>query len=132
MLETSKDTILNMKDINTTYNNLMGNSDKTQVNYKRYLKQLLTENICNIVFSRPPLRNEAERVCSAETQGKAINHIKNGVDNISTVFECAKIIRNELLQHDQWQFKGSYEGFTAPKLLQNLIKWIVIGPKQKY
>ena len=130
ILETSKNTVLNMNDINTTYNNLMGNSDTNHVNYKRYLKQLLTENISNIVFSRPPLRTEAERVCSAETQGKAIHHVKNCADDISAVFECAKIIRNKLLQQNQWKFKGSYGGFTVPKLLQTLLKWIIIGPKQ--
>ena len=57
------DAVLDMKNINTTYNNLLTTSDNPQ-NFKRYLKQLLMDHIPNITFTRPPARNEPERVLS--------------------------------------------------------------------
>ncbi|XP_057303354.1 uncharacterized protein LOC130640811 [Hydractinia symbiolongicarpus] len=61
LLGESHDNVISMNDVNYTYNNLMGNSESNQINYKRYLKHLLTENIEDIVFSRPPSRTESER-----------------------------------------------------------------------
>ena len=50
------DNFIDMNQVNITYNNLLGNSIETQVNYKRYLKNLLKENIRDFIFSRPKSR----------------------------------------------------------------------------
>ena len=57
--------IIYMNSLNITYNNMLGKSNEYQENYKRYINQLLQENIPGIVFIRPPARNQLERVCSS-------------------------------------------------------------------
>ena len=47
--------IMNMNNLNKAYNNLLGNCDSEEVNYKRYLKALLEDNIPGITFSRPSI-----------------------------------------------------------------------------
>ena len=58
-LQNSSDIVLDMKSLNFAYNNML---EETHVNYKRYLKQLLLENILNIQFIHPPARNQSERI----------------------------------------------------------------------
>ena len=55
--------MMNMNNINKTYNNLLGNQQR--FNYKRYLKALLKDNIPGLVFSRPPCRRCSESPCSS-------------------------------------------------------------------
>ena len=52
--------VTDMNTINKTYNDLVGN--EVEVNYKRYLKTLLQENISGLTFSRPPSRRMSENV----------------------------------------------------------------------
>lgn len=53
-LKESAENVLDMKSLNVTYNNLLGTND---INYKRYLKELLLENVPGVRFVRPPSRN---------------------------------------------------------------------------
>ena len=130
-LNASSEHVLDMKSINRTYNNfLLVNPDGEETNYKRYLKQLLTEHVPNIVFSRPPARNESERVCSSSSQGKAIETYRNNPDDYNIIFEAAKIVREEVLKHQDWKFTGDFEGFHLPRTLRSLLQWIVFGPNE--
>ena len=45
LFHSKEDNFIDMNQVNITYNNLLGNSIETRVNYKRYLKNLLKENI---------------------------------------------------------------------------------------
>ena len=69
LLKESTESVTDMKSLNATYINLLGTNE---VNYKRYLKQLLLENVPGVQFVRPPGRNQSERVCYSRTQSSAV------------------------------------------------------------
>ena len=48
-LHESPDTVIDMKCVNITHNNMI-ESFREPVNYKRYLKQLFKENIPGVIF----------------------------------------------------------------------------------
>ena len=108
-LEESPHTVLDMKTVNITYNNLLGIPPDRTENFKRYLKQLLKENVSQIVFTRPPARNEPERLCSLQAHSSAIEKtFKNSWENYTNIFEAAKMIRKNLIKQEKWQFFGSF------------------------
>ena len=41
------------------------------------------------------------------------------------------MIRKELLSHDKWNFKGSFDNFTLPSYLSLLLRWILVGPNKE-
>ena len=69
LLKESTESVTDMKSLNATYINLLGTNE---VNCKRYLKQLLLENVPGVQFVRPPARNQSERVCYSRTQSSAV------------------------------------------------------------
>ena len=91
--------IMNMNKLNKAYNNLLGNCDAEEVNYKRYPKALLEDNIPGITFSRPPNRRQSEQFCSTNLQAKAVDEaMSNRFDDFSSIYQAAKVIRNKLLK----------------------------------
>lgn len=116
-LKTYPDDVLDMSIVNEWYNEFIG----TECNNKRYLKQLLTENVPDIHFIRPPARNTPERICSSFSQSKAVESLRNNRDNYTFIFDAAKIIREDILKCEEWQFDGSFDGFHLPLTLQSLL-----------
>ena len=117
---------MNMREINEEYNRLMNNENL--VNYKLYIKQLLPDNVDSISFNRPKVWNAPERVFSKQTLSGVIDKQHNTKkDDYYSVVESAKLIRNEILKATDWKFTGNFEGFEIPKLLQCLIKGIIVG-----
>ena len=86
-----------MSNLNKTYRNLLEND--YEISCKQYLKTLLNGIVPGVVFSRPPTRRLYEQLYSANCQAKAIETYKNNSDDFATVFEVAKIIRNQILKH---------------------------------
>ena len=135
VIKSSPNEVLSMNEVNIHYNSLLGNDEKSQKNFKQYLKKLLENNISDIVFSKPLARNESERLCSKQTQGAFIEEtFKNTKENFSTIFDCAKTIRNDIQKSQRWKFHGSFENFkffriNIPKNLSSLVRWILTGPK---
>lgn len=122
--------VADMNSLNTTYNNLLDNRRGEQQNYKKYLKRLLEENIPDIVFSRPPSRTQAERVCSSTICGDAVNKsYSNSSEEYSALFEAAKLVRRKILVQEKWQFTGDFSGFSIPQELKLLLHWIITGPR---
>ena len=67
-------------------------------NYKRFLNQLLQENVPDVVFIRLPARNESERVCLSQANSSAIEKsFKNSWDNYKNIFEAARMIRKDVM-----------------------------------
>ena len=131
-LEESPHTVLDMETVNITYNNLLGIPPDRSENFKRYLKQLIKENVSQIVFTRPPVRNESERLCSLQAHSSAIEKtFKNSWENYTNIFEAAKLIRKDLIKQEKWQFSGSFDGLHVPQSLVAMLQWILIGPKQE-
>lgn len=122
--------ITDMKAINTTYNNLLGNYENNQKNYKQYLKRLIEDNLQGVVFSRPLARNLSEQVCSSNICFKAINNdFNNASDDFTEIFQAAKLLRKEILENKAWKFEGSYQNVYLPKKLVTFLRWVIIGPK---
>ena len=133
-LKSSSDAVLDMKSVNCNYNELLGLS--TENNNKRYLKQLLQENIPGLVFIRPLARNESERICSSKATSSAVEKTyKNSWDSFKNIFETAKMVRSHILKKKnkkKWHFEGSFDGFEIPQSLVLLLQWIIIGPKFEF
>lgn len=131
--ESLHDTVLDMQSLNATYNTMIETSvDKPLGNYKRYLKQLLQENIPNVTFIRPPSRNQSERVCSSQVNSAAIEKShKNSWNNYKNIFEAARIVRNDVIKEKKCQFEGDFGNFTIPQSLKSLLHWIIKRPRKK-
>ena len=51
-------------------------------------------------------------------------------ENVNDILHVAKIIRKEITKHTRWKFKGTFQTFTLPPLLNKLVQWIRIGPRE--
>ena len=128
-LTENSDSVLDMKTLNSIYNELLETHD---INYRRYLKQLLEENIPEIMFVRPPTRNASERICLPQGQSQKVEKcFQNCYDSYTNIFEAAKLVRKEVLKQEKWKFRGNFDGFAIPKSLQLLLRWIVAGPRNE-
>ena len=115
-----------MSEINEEYNRLMNNQNL--VNYKSYIKQLLLDSVDSISFNRPKVWNAPERVFSKQTLSGVIDkQLNTKKDDYYSIFESAKLIRNEISKATDWKFTGNFKGFEIPQSLQWLIKWIIVG-----
>lgn len=123
----NKNELLDLKNINKTYNNLIGVNQNEEINYKRYLKSLLSEHIPDVIFSRPPSRRQSERICSKTYQQKAIHEYDNVPDDYKIIYQAAKVVRREILKLQNWKFNGDFSNFQLPTILSCLLSWIMIG-----
>lgn len=124
---------MDMNTLNQRYNDLLFEFEiEERGNHKKHIKQLILENIQNAEFCKSPKRNEAERVCSKKTSECILdNAIKQSAhDDLNSIFKVATMLRKEILSHDKWKYKGSFEDFALPHYLPILIKWILTGPKR--
>ena len=116
----SKDNFIDMNQVNITYNNLLGNSIETQVNYKRYSKNLLKENIRDFIFSRPKSRRQSEVLCSNSSHVEATDAYHNTPDDSNLIFKTASMIRKDILDKEKWVFIDFNE-YELPKSLKSLL-----------
>ena len=129
--------VIDMNLLNERYkvllSELMEGKETIKENYKPYIKQLIGENISNAEFIKSPRRNEPERVCNKETSECSIDVAikQNTQENLTDTFAVSSMIRKELLSHDKWNFKGSFDNFTLPSYLSLLLKWILVGPNKE-
>ena len=127
-LEDGSDHTITMNEVNDIYNRLL-NNNKNIGNHKTYLKQLLQENITNITFSRPTARNLPEIICHTKTKSEALELWRSKEVDFHAIFECASVVRKDVLMTENWMFTGTFDGFSIPKSLCNLVKWILHGAK---
>ena len=66
--------------------------------YRKYLKQLILENVPGVSFKKSPRANEPERIYSESAEDHAIEVAlqQNEVDKFKEIYNAAKIIRTEL------------------------------------
>ena len=101
------------------------------------MKQILTENVDGIQFSKPARLNESERVTLKKTSDKAIQaleetHIETDMQNMFTV---AKTLRKQMLNAEPWKFSGSVDneeisGEHVPNALVIFFRWLIQGPSK--
>ena len=129
-----ENTDLNMNNINNTYINLHQDNNHADINpnYKRYLKQLILENNPYGKFIKPRRKNESEKLCSAKEGNNIIDTaLENVKDNMSNIFEIVRSIRKNIIKAKPSKFDDSFENYSAPEMLQTLIKWIIAGPRNE-
>ena len=69
-----------------------------QKSYKKYLKQLIIENINDVKFVKSSCVNEPDRICSESTGEHALDMATQqcATENYNGIFNAAKIIRHKL------------------------------------
>ena len=102
--------VLDMNEINSAYNRFLGNTDH-QTNYKRDLKNLITNNIPEVAYTKPQQKNKPEKVSLAKKKEEAANQFFSYA-SLNMLFQASTVLRKELLKTDKkWKFKGDYEDF---------------------
>jgi len=135
-LNESTHKVLDMNSINITYRNLLFENGVAEAdiksNYKRYLKDLITNTVPNAKFVKNSNPSKSEQVCSETAQGQVIDIAvaQSKADNLTEILNVSKIVGNELLSQKKWAYQGSFSNFQEAPLLSALIKWILIGPNQ--
>ena len=119
-----------MKDLNKDYIYLLEEHGLADVsdNYKKHIKALISGNIENISFVRPPQRNESEHVVSTMSVEAAFDDYMNLE---SELIRVSKLLRKELLQnHGKWAFSGSLtrHSFDTP-MLKVFFRQLIFGPQ---
>ena len=112
------DTFLDMKTLNTVYNDLLGNEEKFHCNYKKYIKLLILQKVSDVQFSRP----KSKITCSKAKRDQAIDQYMNAPDTYSEIFAAASLIRRDILNKYRWKFTGSFDDNEIPTSLEQLSK----------
>ena len=120
-------TVLDMNSLNSIYN--LCCNHMIVIN-KRSIKQLLEENIPEIMLVCPAPRHESQRICLPRGQRKAVEKcFQICYDSYKWIFETAKVLRKELIKDEKWRF--SDDGFTTPRSLHLLQQLIIAGPRKE-
>lgn len=101
-----------------------------QKSCKKYLKQLIRENINHVKFVKSLRVNEPDRICSESTGEHALDMtIQQGAtETYNDISNAAKIIRNELKTIAKWNFQSLFSNFSSLMQLSTLLQWIIFGP----
>lgn len=105
---------LTVQNVNIAYINLLKENHQPIIkeNYRRYLKQLLSENVPDIEFIKPVRKNESEKICLTKFVHETVDkHYFNTSDQINTLYDAAKIIREEVLSSKAWEFEGNFADY---------------------
>ena len=92
--------VLDMNEINSAYNRFLGNTDH-QINYKRDLKNLITNNIPEVAYTKPQQKNKPEKVSLAKKKEEAANNFFS-YDKLNMLFQASIVLRKELLTDKNW------------------------------
>ena len=86
-------------------------------NYRKHLKQLNTEYLPNAQFVKSFRKNEPDNIVLPKTVSKAMeirSTLLNNGEIIEKLKKMADILREEMIQHRNWSFNGSFEDFENP------------------
>lgn len=101
-----------------------------QKSCKKYLKQLIRENINHVKFVKSLRVNEPDRICSESTGEHALDMTiqQCATETYNDISNAAKIIRNELKTIAKWNFQSLFSNFSSLMQLSTLLQWIIFGP----
>ena len=129
--------VLDVNMLNSTYRDILTehgvNKDKISSNYKKYIKELIQDNITNVVFMPSKQKNKPERIMTNLTQAEALNtDIDNEAEeqDFKALWRLSKKIRNDVLSK-KWEFDGSFDKCEPPNFLLTCLKWILLGPHKQ-
>ena len=131
--------ILSIATAETWYANI---AMKNHVNhlpmYRKKLKQLINEEMPNVVIAKSTRVNEPDRLLLKTTCDKAVSQVadanQNAYDGIKTIFQVAKQLRSAVLNSKNWNFDGSLTSVSEDKLPIELLlffKWFISGTSSK-
>ena len=117
--------ILNMVEVNDTYLTILKrySMEITESrNYRKYLKQLLSERLPNLQFVKSLRKSEPDKVVLPAAVSKAVDVLlsaqMDGKDTIKHLETMARMLRGEIMQQQKWSFTGSFDDFPNLPLLQ--------------
>uniref|UniRef100_UPI00358EE243 UPF0711 protein C18orf21 homolog isoform X1 n=1 Tax=Myxine glutinosa TaxID=7769 RepID=UPI00358EE243 len=130
---TADDLTLNMAEVNGAYLSILKryNVEINQTtNFRKHLKKLITERLPNIQFVQSLRKNEPDNLVLSLAVRKAMQLMSAQLDNDDTVGNLknmANILREEIMQHRSWSFRGMFEDFENPPLLQFFLTHLLFG-----
>ena len=86
--------------------------------YRKHLKQLNTEYLPNAQFVKSFRKNEPDNIVLTKTVSKAMkirSTLLNNGEIIWQLLNMADMLREEMMQHRNWSFNGSFEDFENPQ-----------------
>ena len=111
---------LNMAELNDTYVMILKRCS-VQItesrNYRKYLKQLLSERLPNLQFVKSLRKSEPGKVVLPAAVSKAVDVLSGQMDSKDTIKHLetmARMLRGEIMQQQKWSFTGSFEDFPNP------------------
>lgn len=130
---TGDDVTLSMAEVNEEYVSLLKWHQvclTESANYKKHLKNLITERLPYVQFVKSVRKNEPESIVLPTAVSKAMEIRSSMLDNddkISQLRSTANMLRNEMMGHRDWSFNGSFEDFKNPPLLQFFLTHLLFG-----
>ena len=115
---------LNMAEVNHTYKTILKRFSieiTESRNYRKYLKQLLSERLPNLQFVKSLRKSEADKVVLPPAVSKAVDVLSvqmDGKDTTKHLETMARMLRGEIMQQQKWSFTGSFDDFPNLPLLQ--------------
>ena len=111
---------LNMGEVNDAYLLILKiyhvEFDET-TNYRKHLKQLNTDHLSNTQVVKSFRKNEPDNIILPKTVSKAMkirSTLLNNGEIIGQLKNMADILREEIMQHRNWSFNGSFEDYDNP------------------
>ena len=123
-----------MSHVNDEYNSLLqsyGLHDMYASDRKKYLKNLLAENIPSIQFVKSIWKNESEIVSSTHQVSEAMEFALSHSTSVETISAVANALRREALSYRDWKFDGSLDTFENPPLLRFFLNQLLFGRHTK-
>ena len=97
------------------------------VNYKKHLKELLKDNLKDLVFVQSTQRNQPESVMINKTQVEAVSSFRTDESDMKSLWKISRQIRKEILA-EHCEFDCNFESYKPSHLLSTFLKWVLIGP----
>ena len=126
--------VLDMNIVNSMYREiLLENGEYAEnlaSNYKKYIKDLIQDNIPEIVFAKSNQKNKPDKLMTNLTHAEAINIYTETTANendVKALWKLAKSVRSEVLSQ-KWEFTGNFKSYDSPTLLSTFLKWVLLGP----
>ena len=98
--------------------------NKVNAPYKKYLKNLINENIGNVVFQKHTPKNKPEQLIADTTQSETISQVAENVPtkrDLKTMWNVANEIGKTPLGY-KWKFEDDMNNYETPNILQKFLK----------
>ena len=125
--------ILSIKDAHDTFMSVLRLHGCKSTPCRKTVRNTLTENIPDIEFIAAVRKWESDRFCMTAAKIEAVEAsmaATRETDQMDTIYQCAKLVRSDILDSEQWEFNGSLDPDVSdiiPVKLLSLLEWILKG-----